>query len=96
MKETELIKRHEVKGTPFMIVETKDQGCFVHLGMYRVSKVYRTVKECRTIIKIKPWELIMSVMYAIGNDILTDKLAGTKPKENEEKTPLPNQKLGVH
>lgn len=86
MKDTELIKRHEVKGTPFMIVETKEHGVFIHMGMYRVSKVYRTVKECRTIIKMKPWELIMSVMYAIATDVKNEQ---PKPTQNEE-IPVPD------
>lgn len=65
MKNEELIKRHEVKGTPFIIIETKDRGCFIHFGAYRVSKVYRTVKECRTAIKIRPWDIICAVSLAI-------------------------------
>lgn len=86
MKDGELIKRHEVKGTPFMIVETKEHGVFVHLGKYRVSKVYRTVAECKKIIKLKPWELLISTMYAVVHD-------KTEPKDNELK-PINNEENG--
>lgn len=64
----QLIKRIEVQGTPFMIVETKDQGCFIHMGAFRVSKVYRTVAECRKVIKLKPWDVIASVALAMATN----------------------------
>lgn len=92
MKDTELIKRHEVKGTPFMIVETKENGCFIHLGMYRVSKVYRTVKECRTIIKAKPWDVIIAVAIAMTTNEMHKH---NKEAHGKDTTPLPMEKTGV-
>lgn len=88
MKETELIKRHEVKGTPFMIVETKENGCFIHMGAFRVSKVYRTVAECRKIIKLKPWDVIASVALAMATNEI-EKYKETL--ETKSRKPMPTK-----
>lgn len=92
MKDTELIKRHDVKGTPFVIVETKEHGVFIHLGMYRVSKTYRTVSECRTVIKARPWELLISVMYACAHETLNGKNPADYGKKQSQ-TQLPNGQI---
>lgn len=97
MKEGQLIERHEVKGTPFMIVETKDNGCFIHMGMYRVSKTFRTVSECRKVIKTKPWDIITSVALAMATDVmLKHEQAEHQLKVTNEKEQVPDQKPSVH
>lgn len=62
---TELIKTHQVENTGFCIIEVQDKGCFVTLGMYRLTEYKETIEECLRMIEEKDWELILGLMGAV-------------------------------
>lgn len=62
----EIIKRENIKGTPFTIVQIKNQT-FVALGMYKLTQDL-TYKECLEAIKNKDWALILNIARLIAID----------------------------
>ena len=52
-------ERHEVKDTPFDLIET-EKGVIIVMGNQQVSKeVFKTTKDAAAYIRRKPWELIL-------------------------------------
>lgn len=58
---TELVKRHNVEGTPFVIITTKGVS-FVTIGKHRVSEPMKTEKEAIRYVEDRGWTLIFSVL----------------------------------
>lgn len=63
----EMVKRENVKGSPFAIVQTQDKT-FIALGMYKVSQDGLTYDQCKEAIKTKDWSLILNVARLIAMD----------------------------
>lgn len=61
----ELIERHTVPGTGFMINGNKQLGYFVSIGTYRVTENQPTIEECNKLITEKDYTLLMGIMYAV-------------------------------
>lgn len=70
MKETnkpdsnyELVKRHEVQGTPFTVIElVDDKKIFGVLGNYRITEPMKTVAEAQTELQKITWKRILQVI----------------------------------
>lgn len=70
MKETdkpdsnyELVKHHEVQGTPFTIIELVDEKkIFGVLGNYRMTEPMKTVAEAQTELQKITWNRILQVI----------------------------------
>lgn len=58
---SELVKREEVEGTPFIVVE-KDSGVDIVMGRYIIKGGLRSKEEAMKAIESKRWELIMAVI----------------------------------
>lgn len=65
-EKNELIKRTEVEGTPFIIVETEGK-CFATLGNYKVSEDYETSIEAELAIKEINWKNLINLMIVIND-----------------------------
>lgn len=70
---SELIKKEEIKNTPFIFVEYKGE-CFIALGNYRVTlkeedHLIRNVKEAEKFLKKEMWNMIPRVIAVINNDL---------------------------
>lgn len=70
-KNTELVKRTKVEGTPFTIITTPDGGSVVTLGKYRVSAPMETEEEARLYVMGKDWNLILSVVMLMVEEETT-------------------------
>lgn len=57
-----LVDRIPVKNTIFSIIGTQQNGYFIAVGKYRVSKGGLTKKKCQELIDQKDWELIFALM----------------------------------
>lgn len=86
-KNTELVRRTKVEGTPFIIITTPDGGSVVTLGKYRVSEPKETEEEAIQYVQRKEWDLILSVAMLIAEEEITkyNKLAETIKNGNNKK-----------
>lgn len=60
----ELIERHPIEGTPFMVVGNKDNGYFIAMGRFRISETAGTLQKAAEMLITNQWEII-------GNMIIT-------------------------
>jgi hypothetical protein len=81
-EKNELIKRTEVEGTPFVVVETEGK-CFATLGNYKVSEDYETTEEAELAIKEINWKNLINLMIVIND--YCKSLEGLKSIEQELK-----------
>lgn len=80
----ETIKRENVVGTPFTIVQT-EKKTFIALGMYAVTGDL-SYKECKQAILERDWHLMMNVARLIVIDeIKIDKEATKAEREQAKK-----------
>lgn len=74
----ELIKRHQVKDTPFTIIElNKDENnkiFFGTLGKYRITEDYKTLEECETEVNIINWNKITNICALLIETLNNNKL----------------------
>lgn len=81
----ELVKRENVKGSPFSIIQTENQT-FIALGMYKVSQEGLTYKQCKEAIETKDWSLILNVSRLIAMDeIKVDQEIRKEEREQKKK-----------
>lgn len=83
IRNDEMVKRENVKGTPFSIIQTKHKT-FIALGMYQVSQGTLNYKECKEAIENKEWTLILNVARLIAMDEIKVNQE-TKQAEKKEK-----------
>lgn len=77
--------RHEVKDTPFDLIET-EKGIIIVMGNQQVCKeVFKTTKEAGTYITKKPWELILITTAEYINK-LNELKERIKTYENKQET----------
>jgi hypothetical protein len=63
----ELIKREDIKDTPFQVIEIKDRKeCFGVMGEYRVTQKYETTAEVKKDLKKMTWNRIVQVIMILG------------------------------
>jgi len=60
-KNTELIQRDKLEGTPFTIITIED-GSFGTLGEYRVTEKMKTKKEVEKYLKEPKWDTIATIV----------------------------------
>lgn len=61
---SEIIKIHEIKNTPFAVIETENQY-FGVLGNHRITKPYETLEEALEETKKMNWDRVMQVIWAV-------------------------------
>ena len=83
-KNEELLKSHEVEGTPFKVIEY-DGKFFLALGRSRISDSYDTKDECVAIVDGSSWDFMCTVIYAICQGFYLDKTE-TKTEAVQEGT----------
>lgn len=62
----ELVKFHQVKNTPFTIVEIENKFKVV-MGDYRLTEAFNTLEEAKKDAERMDWNRIMQVIFAINN-----------------------------
>jgi hypothetical protein len=67
----ELLKRHEVNESPFVIIETNEKF-FGTLGRYRLTEDYTTLSSCKTALTKPTWDRIIQVSILLY-DLLNSK-----------------------
>lgn len=67
----ELIKRKEIKDTPFTVISVKN-GNFGVMGEYRITEVKESIKEVEKELKEITWNRIVQVMMILTKK--TEKL----------------------
>lgn len=66
IKGTELIKTHNVKNTPFVIIEeTENKQFFGSIALYRITNYYQTKEECEKELTTITWDRISQVMMIL-------------------------------
>lgn len=68
---SELIKRTDVKNSPFVIISA-DGNHFAALGNYRLTELYTSFEECKNDIQKITWNRIIQII-TLTNDILNNK-----------------------
>lgn len=63
----ELIERHSVDGTPFVIVRT-DEGYFVSMGQYRLTD-FVDLEQCESFILTHDWNFLLSIISVLVEQI---------------------------
>lgn len=71
-KGEELIKRHEVSATPFMIIE-HEKKFFGSLANYRITEEYDSLKECQNELTAVTWNRIVQVTMLLIETIKSEK-----------------------
>lgn len=61
---SELVKRTEVKETPFTVITT-NEGSFVTLNKYRISEYMTTEEECEDWCHDMNWNKLITVMMIL-------------------------------
>lgn len=89
----ELVKRTTVEETPFTIITIENEGSFISMGKYRMSKVMENEEECKKYVHEKPWEFIMAIMHVMAEEAITQweiKIEQIKNNITNEKHTEPN------
>lgn len=66
----ELVERHQVGDTPFVIVKT-DKGCFVGFGQYRLTD-FVEYDQAEAYILTHDWAFLASFISVIAENIFKD------------------------
>lgn len=69
---SEIVKREDVKDTPFTIITT-EEGVFGVMGEYRITEVEQSISKVRQEIKKVTWNRIVQVMMIL-EEVRTNKL----------------------
>jgi len=65
---TELVKRLDVKDSPFQVIETKGEF-FGAMANYRLTEVYETEAECREALEEFTWNRVVQVMMLLNEKL---------------------------
>ena len=63
-KNEELVKRHDMKDTPFTICEN-EEGFFGAVGLYRITEVLKTKKAVEEALKPITWNRLVQVVLIL-------------------------------
>ena len=67
-KNKQLVKRHELKNSPFVVIETNKQF-FLTMGKYRLSeKLFNNIEEVNEWMEINKWELLTNFCSIIASE----------------------------
>ena len=69
----ELIKRHEIKDTPFTIVEI-DGEFFGAMGQYRLTEKFNTYEEAHNTITANTWNNITNLILTLHEILKSNNL----------------------
>lgn len=68
---TKLIEREPIENTPFWIVGNTENGYILTMGKYKVTqKKFNSIKEAREELENNTWELMLTVIAIVTNDII--------------------------
>jgi hypothetical protein len=82
-EKNELIRRKEVEGTPFVVVEVEGK-CFATLGNYKITEDFETGIEAESAIKEINWKNLINLMIVINDYCKSlDKLENIEQKLKE-------------
>lgn len=68
----ELIKKTDVEGTPFMVVEI-DEQFFGVMGQYRITEIYDNYIECYSELSNFNWNRLVQIVMLMSEQGLFDK-----------------------
>lgn len=60
----ELVKRHEIKDTPFTIVEIEGEF-FATMGQYRLTEKFKTYEEAHDTITANTWNNVTNLIITL-------------------------------
>jgi len=69
----ELIKRHEIKDTPFTIIEIENKF-FATMGQFRLTETYDTYQEAHDKITANTWNNITNLILTLHEILKTKEL----------------------
>jgi len=69
----QLIKRHEIKDTPFTIVEIEEEF-FGSMGQYRLTEKYGTYQEAHDAVTANTWNNITNLIITIHEILKNNSL----------------------
>ena len=70
-KAEKVIDYHEVKGTPFMIVEhVEDQKFFGAMGNRRLTEYCKSKDEAERVVTQLTWDRLTQVMYIVAQEFI--------------------------
>lgn len=76
---------NRIDGTPFTIVTTDNNKCFIAIGNNRVSEIMKH-KEAFNMIDNKEWELITNTINVLADHITKDRIKLINAEENKNQT----------
>lgn len=85
-KNTTLLTRKKVKGTPFEIIGQENVGYWVSMGIFRLSEPTETLEEAEELVKTPTWDMIINVICGIigGKEMEEARKANTGWDNNQK------------
>jgi SHS2 domain-containing protein len=68
----ELIRRTEVKNTPFVVISLNEKEHFATLGEYRITEKYESQEEAEKECKAITWNRIIQIVMILNEKLKTD------------------------
>ncbi len=68
VENTELVKRHEMEDSPFIVVETRGEF-FGAMGNYRLTEMYEDLEECKRSLSEFTWNRVIQVMMLLNEKL---------------------------
>lgn len=77
-KNTELVHREKIEGTPFYIIGNEDEGYFVAMGKYRLTEPEETVTAAMDKLITNQWDIILKMVLTSHELVISniEELAG--------------------
>ncbi len=72
-KAEELIKRTDIKDSPFTVIETEGK-IFGTMGQYRVTEVMDSFEECKEELEKFSWNRVMQVIMLLNEQLNSNEI----------------------
>lgn len=86
---SELIKREQVRNSPFTIITLDNKESFIAMGMERISPSYKTIQQARKHLETHKWEITCAMIINIIEKLKKyEKIDEVRAEQNIPKTGL--------
>lgn len=65
---SELIKRENIKGTPFTLIQQEGHGCFATMGKYQITEKFEQPVEVLNYLENNTYKVILSMILIVTKD----------------------------
>lgn len=86
---TKLVEKEQIKGSPFMMVGSKEEGYFIAMGKYKLSEVKKTKRALLTWAEENHWNITATMITTLIT--IMDNTITTLEEKVEKLTKLKEQ-----